>query len=290
MKDLDMNYLRTAIVGASTLLLLACEPAPESATSTAVAEQPAAVEPMSQESNDGAAMSGVLAMVNGVPVTEKALQRFTAQQKSKVTDPQILLNQLVALEILSQEAVTNGLDQHTDVKDALEFQKRAVLASMMMRTYMSTEKVSEEEVRAAYDAKAATAGQEYNARHILLETEVQATEVIGLLDSGSDFSELAKEKSTGPSGAAGGTLGWFANGQMVAPFYEATKAMEKGSYSKTPVNTEFGWHVIMLDDVRDTTLPEFDQVKARLVDSMMQMKMEQYVQAMRATAEVEFTQ
>ncbi|MGD2112724.1 MAG: peptidylprolyl isomerase, partial [Gammaproteobacteria bacterium] len=138
-----------------------------------------------------------------------------------------------------------------------------------------------------YDTQVGVPGKEYKARHILVETEDEAKDIITRLDDGVDFSELAKEKSTGPSGPSGGELGWFGAGQMVKPFADAAAAMEKGTYSKTPVQTEFGWHVIMLDDMRDSTPPPFDDVKERLKVLLTNQNLQQHISELRESASID---
>ena len=134
-----------------------------------------------------------------------------------------------------------------------------------------------------------SAGKEYNARHVLVETREEAVVVIESLDNGADFSEVAMEKSTGPSGKTGGKLGWFAPGQMVKPFSDATAALETGTYTKEPVETQFGWHVIMLDEVRDITPPPFDDVKERLKMLLANQKLQVHIQEMRASADIQIS-
>jgi peptidyl-prolyl cis-trans isomerase C len=152
---------------------------------------------------------------------------------------------------------------------------------------MNSNPVSDESAQELYDAQIGKAGKEYSARHILLENEEDAKAVIAQLDEGADFSELAKEKSTGPSGSSGGKLGWFGAGQMVAPFSEATAKLNKGEYTKEPVQTQFGWHVIILDDTRESNPPSFEDVKDRLKMLLANQQLQQHVEELKNSATID---
>ena len=188
---------------------------------------------------------------------------------------------------MRQEAVSNGANNDPVVRATLNQLERSTLAAAAIKAYMTNNEISDEDLRTAYDTGVGKAGPEYNARHILVETEEQANEVIKALDEGGDFAELAKEKSTGPSGPQGGELGWFSAGQMVKPFSDAAAALEKGSYTKQPVQTQFGWHVIRLEDTREGTPPPFDDVKARLKIMLANQKLQQHVEQLRSSATID---
>ena len=142
--------------------------------------------------------------------------------------------------------------------------------------------IKETEIKKVYKEKVAGANnQEFKARHILLKTEDEAKTVIAKLDTGTDFVELAKEKSTGPSAKSGGDLGWFAPGRMVPPFARAVAEMKKGNHSKTPVKTQFGWHVIKLEDSRKMESPKYDDVKKQIADSLNNQRVQEYVKKLR---------
>jgi len=151
---------------------------------------------------------------------------------------------------------------------------------------MQTNPISDEELKKLYDEQVPK-GNEYKARHILVEDEEAAKKLIVELDGGADFSELAKEHSTGPSGKTGGELGWFSPQQMVAPFSEAAATLEKGSYTKQPVKTQFGWHIIILDDVRESTPPAFEEVKPQLQTFVQKQRIQDYIASLRQSATIE---
>ena len=234
----------------------------------------------------------VVATVNNSPITQDVLDVYAAQRKAQPGNEQAnteeaILNELIALELMRQESIKMGLDSQPVVIATLNQTTRTTLAGIAIKDFMSKNPVTDEAAKVAYDEQMGAAGKEYNARHILVADEDTAKEVIKLLDSGSDFSELAKEKSTGPSGASGGKLGWFGAGQMVKPFSDAAAALEKGAYTKAPVQTQFGWHVIILDDVRESTPPPFEDVKDRIKMLLANQQLQAYVESMKDTATID---
>ena len=235
----------------------------------------------------------VVATVNNSPITQDVLDVYASQRKAQggnneqANSEEAVLDELISLELMRQDAVNKGLNTQAVVIAALDQQTRTALAGAAIKDFMASNPVSDEAARALYDEQIGVAGKEYNARHILVADEETANGVIELLDSGSDFSELAKEKSTGPSGPSGGKLGWFGADQMVKPFSEATAALEKGAYTKTPVQTQFGWHVILLDDTRESTPPPFDDVKERIKLLLANPQLQQYIESMKSSASID---
>ena len=235
----------------------------------------------------------VVATVNNSPITQDVLDVYASQRKAQggnneqANSEEAVLDELISLELMRQDAVNKGLNTQAVVIAALDQQTRTALAGAAIKDFMASNPVSDEAARALYDEQIGVAGKEYNARHILVADEETANGVIELLDSGSDFSELAKEKSTGPSGPSGGKLGWFGADQMVKPFSEATAALEKGAYTKTPVQTQFGWHVILLDDTRESTPPPFDDVKERIKLLLANQQLQQYIESMKSSASID---
>jgi peptidyl-prolyl cis-trans isomerase C len=278
-----MNYRQALLLFTAALAVSGCDQL-QNTNRTETEAVPAASAP---------AVEGVvLATVNGTPLTQSMLdvyntQRTTQNPNAEANSQEAVLNELIALELMRQEGISKGLNSQPEVIATLNQQERTALAGVAIKDFMSSNPVTDEEAQAFYDAQMGTPGAEYNARHILVETEEAAVEIIGQLDNGADFSELAKEKSTGPSGASGGKLGWFGAGQMVKPFADAAAALEKGSYTKTPVQTQFGWHVIILDDTRESTPPPFDDVKERLKLLLVNQKLQQHIENIKAAADVE---
>jgi len=237
--------------------------------------------------------SEVIATVNGAPITKSVLDVYSGQRTSKGAEdatPETMLNELITLELMRQEADSKGLGSHPVVVASINQLQRSALAGAAIKDFMDNNPITDDDAKAYYDENIATPTKEYKARHILLENEEDAKAAISMLDNGSDFSELAKEKSTGPSGPTGGELGWFSPAQMVKEFSDATAALEKGSYTKTPVQTQFGWHVIMLDDIRDSTPPPFDDVKGRLKVGLANQKLQQHIAEIRETAKIDIHQ
>jgi len=252
----------------------------------------ATLNPTNSGSTAPAVPGDVIATVNGKPLTKQILEVYNRQRAAKgaqqdPNNPDAALDELIALELMSQEAVKSGARNDGEIIATLNQLERSTLAGAAIKSFMNSNELSDEELRQAYDTGVGKPGKEYNARHILVETEEEATEVIKLLDGGGDFADLAKEKSTGPSGPRGGELGWFNAGQMVKPFSDAAAALEPGSYTKSPVQTQFGWHVIRLEDVRDGTPPPFEDVKERLKIMLVNQKLQQHVQTVKEAATIE---
>lgn len=207
---------------------------------------------------------GVAATVNGKPVSELAVTNVMTQISNQGETPnrEQIISELINLEVLTQAAEDLGLDKRPAVAAALHLQYTQSMSNAYLSEVGQDIEVTDSEVRAEYDKQAANVNaDEYNASHILLDTEGDANDVITELANGGDFATLAKERSTGPTGENGGDLGWFQAGSMVAEFSRALATMEPGDTSDTPVKTQFGWHVIKLNDARSAATPDFESVK-----------------------------
>ncbi|KIC36339.1 peptidylprolyl isomerase [Leisingera sp. ANG-M7] len=232
----------------------------------------------------------VVASVNGEEITighmVMARENLPAQYKQLPDD--VLYNAILD-QLIQQTALKQQLREQVPhyVELSVENEKRALLAAEVIETVM--DKASgEEKLRAAYDAKysAGEGGDEFHAAHILVETEEDALDVKAELDAGADFATLAKERSTGPSGPNGGDLGWFTTGRMVPEFEQAVLKLGSGEVSG-PVQTQFGWHIILLNERRKTEAPEFEEVRAVLADELRQKAVEERVNELTAAAEIE---
>ncbi len=234
--------------------------------------------------------SAVVATVNGTPITEAVLSMYEEQMQNRRAGPpmdrQAVLEEVINLELASQAGTKEGLADDMRTQLHIEQQRRAVIATSAIHNYLESHPISDEDLHKLYDEQVPK-GNEYKARHILVDDEDTAKKLIADLDKGADFSELAKEHSTGPSGKNGGELGWFSPKQMVAPFSDAVAKLEKGKYTEAPVKTQFGWHVIMLDDVRETTPPSFDQVKPQLQAFVQKQRVQEYINGLREAAQIE---
>ncbi|WP_099824923.1 peptidylprolyl isomerase [Oceaniglobus indicus] len=230
----------------------------------------------------------VVATVNGTEITLGhmiAMQQRLPEQYRQLPDDVLfngLLEQLIQQTALGQSA--DGPSARGEL--ILENERRALIAGEVIEKTANSD-VSDDEIQAAYDAAFADAptGVEWNARHILVETEDEAKELVTALEGGADFAELAKEKSTGPSGPNGGELGWFSEGMMVPEFENAVKEMSVGAISE-PVKTQFGWHVLKLEDSRQKEAPSLEDVREQLTDEVRQQKIEALVAEVTDAADV----
>ncbi len=285
-----MNTRKLPALLATVLLISGCDQLQTSLQGDTTGDS----DTSSMTTESTAAPGEVLATVNGSAITQGVLDVYVKTRKAQArgedaNKQEKILNELISLELMRQEGDKSGVSSRPVVVALLNQQKRATLAGAAISDFIQAHQASDEEAQKVYDEKMGNTGKEYNARHVLLKTREEAVEVIVSIDEGADFSEVAMEKSTGPSGKSGGKLGWFAPGQMVKPFSDATAALETGTYTKEPVETQFGWHVIMLDEVRDLTPPPFDDVKERLKQMMASQKLQEHIQELRASADVQIT-
>lgn len=212
------------------------------------------------------------------------LESRTQQPASQATREQTeaIRSELTDLYLLSGTPRAAELKQGEELKARIELQERAMLAQAVAADFIANNPASEEEMRAIYDEQVKLAPPlEFKARHILVETQGEAAELITMLDGGADFAELAQEKSTGPSGPSGGDLGWFPPERMVTEFSEAVQGLENGAYTKAPVQTQFGWHVILREDSRETTPPPFESVRDALKQNVEGQKLQEYLESLR---------
>lgn len=231
----------------------------------------------------------VLATVNGTDITLGhviAMQQMLPPQYQELPDNVLLdglLEQLVQQEILAAVAEQ---DITLRMELGLDNERRAFLAAMLL-DQIGLADLPEEEVQAEYDAQYGSAGSvtEFNASHILVETEQEAQALIEALAEGADFGELAQERSIGPSGPNGGQLGWFTAGMMVPAFEEAVFALEVGEVSP-PVETQFGWHVVVLNDSREQQPPGLEQVRAELEEGLRRARVDAAITELTAGADV----
>lgn len=211
------------------------------------------------------------------------LQRFPPAQWR-----QLLLDAMVDMELMAQAARQEGLDKDPDFQRQLNFLELQALRNAYLAQKIGGT-ISDEDVQAAYDAQFADfeGAEELHARHILVKEKAEAEALVAELNGGADFAELAREKSTGPSGPNGGDLGFFKKGQMVKPFEEAALALEPGSYTKEPVETQFGWHVIKLEETRREEKPALDQVGDSLRQQIFRDRYEARMAELRDAMPVE---
>ena len=230
----------------------------------------------------------VVATVNGTDITlgHMIVLRQRLPQQYQQLPPDILFNGILD-QLVQQTLLGDQIEElSTASRVTLDNEERALRAAEEARRVVE-EAMTDEAIQAAYDELYGNAEPEteYNASHILVETEEEATALVTELEGGADFAELAMEKSTGPSGPRGGELGWFGTGAMVPPFEEAVVSLDVGAIS-APVQTQFGWHVIKLNETRVKDAPALEQVRGELLENVQAAAIESRIEALTATAEI----
>jgi peptidyl-prolyl cis-trans isomerase C len=191
-------------------------------------------------------------------------------------------NELTDIYLLSEVPRAKELKQETRMKAQLELQSRGMLAQAVASDFLTENQATDAEMQALYAEQIKLAPpQEFKARHILVETQGEAVSLITELEGGADFAELAKQKSTGPSAPSGGDLGWFTSDRMVAEFSAAVQELGDAEFTKVPVQTQFGWHVILREDSRESPPPPFESVADVLKQQVEQGKLRDYIEGLR---------
>lgn len=241
-----------------------------------------------------AAADKPVAVVNGTPISRDVWNLYVKTRHAGKTPGDLTaeeqneaLEELIGMYAGSQEADKQKLGEG-EPKARLELVGKSAMAELLFKKYTEGAEPTEEELKAEYDARIAEAPkQEYHARHILVDDEAKAKEMITQLDGGANFEQLAKDNSKDGSSTEGGDLGWFNPNQMVKPFSDAVQQLEVGKYTATPVQSEFGWHVIKLEETRATAPPPYDAVKAQLGPLVNQKKFENYLKDLVKSAKIE---
>lgn len=241
-----------------------------------------------------AAAATTIATVNGKKLSSDVFDMFVqavtgGQMQEPLTDEQKsqIVDQLVNMTLAAQAAEKDGLQKDAKVAARIDLLRTQILAEAASDKYIKSHPVSETELKAEYDAQVASMPKEYKARHILVDKQETAESIIRELEAGGDFSKLAKAESKDSSAQAGGDLGWFNPQSMVKPFADAVVALEKGKYTTTPVQSEFGYHVIILDDVRSPEAPKFEDVKPQVEMFVQRKKLQEYLDGLRKTAQIQ---
>jgi peptidyl-prolyl cis-trans isomerase C len=275
------RWARLSSLAALAVALAACNKGPQTPAPTAAAEK-----------NDAANV----ATVNGTAISRatyeiylksllqqsgKSPNDLNPEQKSQVLD------ELISTQLISAEAVKNGVDKDPEVLARLELLRMRVLADAQSQKILKDKEPSDAELHAQYDtAVAGLDKMEYKGRHILVATKEKAQELIKKIKGGAKFEDVAKAESTDSSKTNGGDLGWFTPSRMAKPFGDAVRAMKKGEMTQEPVQTQFGWHIIKIDDTRDAVPPPFDQVKQQLTNQVMQKKLLDYIDGLKKSATI----
>ena len=235
-----------------------------------------------------------LAIVNGkaVPKERAEVLRQQVERSGRPVTPEVegqIKEEVIAREIFLQEAQKRGLEGSADYKTQMELARQTILIRELFADYQKNNPVTDAEIQAEYDKFVANnSGKEYKASHILVQTEDEAKAIIASIKKGAKFEDIAKKQSKDPgSGAKGGDLDWANPGSYVPEFTEALVKLEKGKMTQTPVKSQFGWHVIRVDNVRDAQLPKLDEVKPQIGQQLQQQRLAKFQQDLRAKAKVE---
>jgi peptidyl-prolyl cis-trans isomerase C len=237
-----------------------------------------------------------VATVNGTPIPRADYDAFlknllqgkpvppdlTAEQKNGVLD------ELITIHLMSAQALKDGVDKDPEVAANLDVLRMRVLSDGESQKFLKGKDPTDAELHAEYDSDVAAMDKsEYHAKHILVPSKEKADELIKKVKGGAKFEDVAKAESTDNSKTSGGDLGWFTLNHMVKPFGDAVKTLKKGEMTSQPVQTQYGWHIIKLEDTRDVTPPPFDQVKAQVTKNLIQKKLMAYVEDLKKDAKIE---
>jgi len=231
-----------------------------------------------------------VAMVNDKAISKTTVDQFV-QQLGQPDTPELrdrIKEQLIEREVFLQEATKRGIPERPDVKFQLDFVRKTAIIQNLFRDEAKKHPVTDQQVQAEYDKQKTTQGdKEYHARHILVEKEDEAKDVIEQLKKGAKFEDLAKKSKDPGSGSRGGDLGWAAPSAYVKGFSDAMVKLDKGKYTETPVQTQFGYHVILLEDVRGTQFPALDQVKGQITETIQNKQAQTFAEDLKKKAKIQ---
>jgi len=245
---------------------------------------------------DAGSKSSAAATVNGTAISQRTVDLLAKQNagSGRPDTPEtrkFIVEQLALQMVVAEEAVKKGLDKNPEIAEQIDAMKQSVLANAYVQDYIKNNPVSDDMLKAEYERiKATITGDEYKARHILVEKESEAKDIIARLkkDPGA-FAKLAMEKSKDQgSKARGGDLGWFDPKRMVPEFGAAAAKLEKGKFTQEPVRTQFGYHVILLEDSKPIQAPPLEEVKAQLSQQLQEQNLKKQFDAFKAKAKIEF--
>ena len=245
----------------------------------------------SSSNNTSIKNTSAYASVNDVPISKQEFDLFAQAKRASQPDTNFsdrsIIDEMIETEILRQEAIKQEINEGADIKEKIKRQENNILINALLTEKFANLRFSDDELKVEYERLTSSSDtNEYKARHILLQSNDDAVAVIEELRSGASFVDLAKEKSQGPSASNGGDLGWFKANTMVPEFAQAVQSMEKGSYSTTPVQTQFGWHVILLEDIRKLEQPKFEDVKQDIQRTLTRRAIEGYVDELEIDATI----
>jgi peptidyl-prolyl cis-trans isomerase C len=282
---LSTPWIRIATVTAFALVMTACGKGQPAATPAAADKAAAPAAPAPVATIDGTPISRLeyeiylKSLLQGRPTTE-----LTAEQRGQVLD------ELINMQLLASQGLKDGVDKDPDVAGRLDVVRMRVLADSESQKFLKDKEPTDAELHAEYDTAIQSMDKtEYHARHILVATKELADQAIKKIKGGAKFEDVAKSQSTDGSKTNGGDLGWFTLTRMAKPFGDAVKTLKKGEMTQEPVQTQFGWHVIKLEDTRETAPPPFEQVKQQVNNGVVQKKLQTYVDSLKKTSKIEKT-
>lgn len=233
----------------------------------------------------------VLAVVNGTKImkndVKEAMKQLPVDPKNEKEIINGVVNQMINEKLIDEETTKAKIADSEDFKKRMDVIKTQLLRQIFLENQLK-DKISDKAVKAEYEKfKNENKGkQEIHARHILVPTEEEAKQVIKDLDAGKKFEELAAQRSSGPAAEKGGDLGYFVKDEMIPEFSDAAFKLKPGTYTKEPVKTQFGWHVIKVEDKRDRKVPSLDQVEAAIKNKLGMDAMKSYIDGLRAKADI----
>ncbi len=234
-----------------------------------------------------------VAVVNGKAIPTARVDAMVKQmvQQGQKDSPEMrsmIKDELINREVLAQEADRQGIASRPEVKNQIDLARQSIMIRALAQEFLAKNPVKDEDMKAEYNKfKAQSAGKEYRARHILVEKEDEAKAIIGKLKGGAKFEELAKASKDPGSANQGGELGWAPPDAFVKPFSEAMVGLKAGEFTQTPVQTQFGFHVIRLEETRDAQVPGFDEVKGQIAESLQQQKLQNFQQDLKKKAKIQ---
>ena len=232
-------------------------------------------------------------VVNGKAIPTARVDAMVKQmvQQGQKDSPEMrsmIKDELINREVLAQEADRQGIASRPEVKNQIDLARQSIMIRALAQEFLAKNPVKDDEMKAEYDKfKAQSAGKEYRARHILVEKEDEAKAIIGKLKGGAKFEELAKASKDPGSANQGGELGWAPPDAFVKPFSDAMVGLKAGEFTQTPVQTQFGFHVIRLEETRDAQVPGFDEVKGQIAESLQQKKLQNFQQDLKKKAKIQ---
>jgi peptidyl-prolyl cis-trans isomerase C len=236
-----------------------------------------------------------VATVNGKPVLKSEFDLYVTNMSRQagrdVTEEQKgeMLDQYIKMQLAAEEAEKSGIEKDAKVRDQLALARLQVLLEAGMQKYLDSHTVADSELRPEYDRQVAALPREYHARHILVEDQAAAEAITKELEKGADFAKLATKRSKDSTGKNGGDLGWFTLDSMVKPFSDAVRTLAPGELTKQPVRSEFGWHVIKLEESRPSAAPPFEEVKDRVKTIVQRKKLQAHLDELVKAAKIEKT-